>query len=50
MNQDNKSEIVSTETEIGEKVPNESAGFYFSSFLKISDPQTGQVLVQTRAD
>ena len=50
MNQDNKSEIVSQETETGEKIPNENAGFYFSSFLKISDPETGQVLVQTRAD
>ena len=33
-----------------EKKPNEKAGFFFSSFLKITDPNTKQVLVQTRAD
>lgn len=30
--------------------PNESGGFYFSSHLKISDPNTKEVLVQTRGD
>ena len=30
--------------------PNEHGGFYFSSFLKISDPNSKQVLVQTRGD
>ena len=30
--------------------PNESGGFYFSSFLKITDPNTSEVLVQTRGD
>jgi hypothetical protein len=30
--------------------PNESGGFYFSSFLKITDPETKEVLVQTRGD
>ena len=30
--------------------PNESGGFYFSSFLKITDPNTKEVLVQTRGD
>ena len=33
-----------------EKKPNENQGFYFSSSLKITDPTTGQVLVQKRCD
>jgi hypothetical protein len=33
-----------------EKKPNENGGFYFSSHLKISDPNTKQVLVQKRGD
>lgn len=33
-----------------EKKPNENVGFYFSSFIKISDPNTKEVLVQTRGD
>lgn len=33
-----------------EKKPNESGGFYFSSFLKITDPNTNEVLVQKRGD
>jgi hypothetical protein len=33
-----------------EKKPNETGGFYFSSFLKITDPNTKEVLVQTRGD
>jgi len=33
-----------------ERRPNEQAGFYFSGFVKISDPETGQVLLQTRTD
>ena len=32
------------------KKPNENAGFYFSSFVKITDPNTKEVLVQTRGD
>lgn len=32
------------------KKPNESAGFYFSSFVKIVDSDTGEILVQTRGD
>ena len=35
--------------EIGPK-PDEHGGFYFSSFLKITDPETKEVLVQTRGD
>jgi hypothetical protein len=30
--------------------PNEQGGVYFSSFVKISDPNTGEVLVQQRGD
>lgn len=32
------------------KKPDESAGFYFSSFLKITDLETKEILVQTRGD
>lgn len=35
--------------EIGPE-PEETGGFYFSSFLKISDPNTEEVLVQIRGD
>lgn len=34
----------------GVKKPNENAGLYFSSFLKITDPNTKEVLVQQRGD
>ena len=30
--------------------PNESSGVYFSSSLKITDPNTNEVLVQMRGD
>lgn len=30
--------------------PNETGGFYFSSHLRITDPNTKEVLVQTRGD
>ena len=30
--------------------PNESSGVYFSSSLKITDPNTNEVLVQVRGD
>lgn len=33
-----------------EQKPNEKVGFRFSSSLKITDPATGEVLVQMRAD
>lgn len=32
------------------KKPDEMSGIYFSSHLKISDPNTKQVLVQKRGD
>lgn len=40
---------VENKKEIGPK-PDEHGGFYFSSFLKITDPETKEVLVQTRGD
>jgi len=33
-----------------EAKPNEDSGIYFSSSLKISDPDTKEVLVQMRGD
>lgn len=33
-----------------EKKPNEQLGYYFSSSLKITDPKSGEVLVQMRCD
>ena len=44
--EENKAKPVQ-ETEVK---PNEHGGFYFSSHLKISDPNTKEVLVQTRGD
>ena len=41
-------EIENTE-EVSER-PNESAGVHFSSFLKITDPNTGEVVVTLRDD
>jgi hypothetical protein len=32
------------------KKPNENGGFYFSSSVKITDPDTKEVLVQMRGD
>lgn len=36
--------------ETKEVKPNEQSGFYFSSFLKITDPNTKEILVQVRGD
>lgn len=33
-----------------EKKPNENGGFYFSSSIKIFDPETKEILVQKRGD
>jgi hypothetical protein len=46
-----KAETLNSETpeKPGPK-PNEIGGFYFSSFLKITDPNTKEILVQTRGD
>jgi hypothetical protein len=48
-NKQENTENVQTEVR-AEVQPNESGGFYFSSFLKITDPNTEEVLVQTRGD
>lgn len=32
------------------KKPNEQVGFHFSSSMKITDPNTGKVLLQIRCD
>jgi len=36
--------------EAPEKKPNENAGYYFSSHIKIFDPNTKEILVQKRGD
>lgn len=36
--------------ELPEKKPNETGGFYFSSSIKIFDPETKEILVQKRGD
>jgi len=41
--QDNKSDE-------NKSIPNESGGFYFSSSVKIYDPNTKEILVQKRGD
>ncbi len=46
-NNKQKQEKPVTEPEIK---PNECGGIYFSSHLKISDPNTKEVLVQVRGD
>ena len=44
----NKTEPVVEEKK--EPKPDEKGGFVFSSFVKITDPNTKEVLVQTRGD
>ena len=44
---DNNTEPKAT---LEEAAPNETEGLYFSSVLKISDPDTKEILVQTRGD
>lgn len=48
--QENKSQSFNTKTQPVEKKPNEHGGFYFSSVLKISDPNTKEIIVQKRGD
>ena len=47
-NQENNTKPQLTE-EYG-PTPEETGGFYFSSFLKITDPNTKEVLVEIRGD
>lgn len=46
INKDNQVEEVKTTKETVEK-PNEITGIYVRGFVRISDPETGQVIVQT---
>jgi hypothetical protein len=46
----NKSEIKDKKEGIIEKKPDEKSGVYFSSHVKIYDPNTKEVFVQKRAD
>ena len=34
-------------TRVSQERPNESTGIYVRGFLKITDPETGQVIVET---
>lgn len=45
-----KSNTVGKQQTSSGKKPNENAGFYFSSSVKIFDPNTQQILVQKRGD
>ena len=47
---DNKQEDKATPVQEYGPKPDEHGGFYFSSHLKITDPNTKEVLVQTRGD
>lgn len=47
---DKNSEIKENQQKKPETKPNEHGGFYFSSHVKIFDPNTKQVLVQKRGD
>jgi hypothetical protein len=47
---DYKSKNEETSGKLPEKKPNENAGFYFSSSVKIFDPNSQQILVQKRGD
>lgn len=46
----NKSEDLQQEEQKQDRIPDEQSGFYFSSFIKVYDPNTKEVLVQTRGD
>lgn len=48
--EENSSKSFQKPVENVDKKPNENAGFYFSSFVKITDPNSKEVLVQTRGD
>jgi hypothetical protein len=47
---ENKSDSNSKKQEQESKKPNEFGGVYFSSHIKIYDPNSKEVLVQKRAD
>ena len=45
-----KSQINDIKEQIKDKKPDEKSGVYFSSHVKIYDPNTKEVFVQKRAD
>lgn len=45
-----RSKVVGNSGKTPEKKPNENAGFYFSSSVKIFDPNTQQIILQKRGD
>ena len=45
-----KEENKQVQQEKASQKPNEQVGFYFSSGIKITDPNTQEVLVQMRGD
>ena len=47
---ENLEETVKTQDEKPGPKPDEMGGFYFSSHIKISDPNTKEVFVQQRGD
>jgi len=47
---ENKSQIIDKKEENNQKKPDEKSGVYFSSHVKIYDPNTKEVFVQKRAD
>ena len=49
MNEKQQDEQVKTEKS-NDKPVDENMGFYFSSAIKIHDPESGEVLVQMRGD
>lgn len=46
----NNTDIKENKVKESDKKPNEVGGFYFSSHVKIIDPNTKEVLVQKRGD
>lgn len=48
MNNKNKSEVEDSQVETHK--PNETGGFYFSSSVKIFDPNTEEVIIHKRGD
>ena len=46
----NKQENTEEKKPLKAAKPNEVGGFYFSSHVKITDPETNEVLVNTRGD
>lgn len=45
-----QSNDVAVESGAIENTPNDSSGMYYSTVIKITDPNTGQVLLHTRGE